>query len=65
MNRTENQMLLIRITLGLSPIHDPVIAVRTLFQEGRAAFEKLRGPECEHAYQWKPDALLSARKGGG
>lgn len=48
------QLMLIRVTLGLNPIHDPVEAIRVLFEEGREAFEKLRGPACEHAHEWGP-----------
>lgn len=51
--RVLNQMFLIRVTLGLNPIHDPVEAVRVLLEDGREAFEKLRGEPCAHAHQWK------------
>jgi hypothetical protein len=46
------QLTLIRVVLGLSPIHDPVEAVRVLHDEGREAFEKLRGARCDHAHEW-------------
>ena len=52
--RMQAQLLLIRVTLGLSPIHDPVTAVRVLYEEGKEAFEKLRGDPCAHAGSWKP-----------
>lgn len=52
--KLRSQMLLIRVTLGLNPVHDPVEAVRVLFEEGRKSFEQLRGPVCGHAHQWKP-----------
>ena len=48
------QLLLIRVTLGLSPVHDPVTAVRVLYEEGKEAFEALRGEPCQHAASWKP-----------
>lgn len=48
------QLLLIRVVLGLNPIHDPVEAIRVLYEDGREAFEKLRGPACAHSHQWKP-----------
>ena len=48
------QMLLIRVTLGLNPIHDVLTAVRVLHDEGREAFEKLRGERCDFAHEWKP-----------
>lgn len=56
MTREESQLLLIRVTLHLNPIHDPVEAVRVLYEEGRDAFERLRGEPCEYAAQWKPSA---------
>lgn len=43
-SREENQMVLIRALLGLKECHDPVYCVRILFDEGREAFEKMRGP---------------------
>lgn len=52
--KMRNELLLIRVVLGLSPAHDPVTAVRVLYEEGREAFEKLRGERCEYAHQWKP-----------
>jgi hypothetical protein len=54
LTKTENQMLLIRIILGLQPGHDPVECVRVLFSDGREAFENLRGPVCEFAHEWAP-----------
>lgn len=51
--RLESQMLLIRLILGLNPIHDVVEAVRVLHDEGPEAFAKLRGERCEYASQWK------------
>lgn len=54
LERLEAQTLLMRIELGLSPIHDLRLAVSVLFNEGREAFEKLRGPPCPHAHEWKP-----------
>lgn len=48
------ELLLIRALLGLNPIHDPVVCVRELFENGREAFEKLRGPVCDYAWQWSP-----------
>jgi hypothetical protein len=59
--RLEAQMHLIRVTLGLNPIHDVLTAVRVLHDEGREAFEKLRGPRCEHAHEWK-GPMAEARK---
>lgn len=52
--RMRAQLLLIRVTLGLSPADDPVAAVNVLFNEGRDAFEKLRGQGCDYAAQWTP-----------
>lgn len=49
------QLLLIRVVLGLSPIHDPVKCVQVLFEDGREAFEKLRGPKAESAADWTPE----------
>lgn len=48
------ELLLIRVVLGLNPIHDPVTCVRELFTNGRDAFEKLRAPACDYAWQWSP-----------
>ncbi len=48
------QITLIRTILGLSPIHDPVEAVRVLYDDGREAMEKLRGPFRTDAPLWKP-----------
>lgn len=46
--------LLMRVHLGLNPCHSLINAVRVLHDEGREAFEKMRGPRCEHAHEWKP-----------
>ena len=48
------QLTLIRSILGLSPLHDPVEAVRVLYTDGRDAMEKLRGPFRTDAALWKP-----------
>lgn len=48
------QMWRIRMLLGLNPVHDPSELVRVLYEEGREAFEKLRGEPCAHAHEWKP-----------
>ena len=50
----ENREFLMRVHLGLNPIHDLLECVRILHDEGREAFEKARGPRCEWAHQWKP-----------
>jgi hypothetical protein len=55
MSRSESQMLLIRVVLGLNPIHDPVEAVRILYEKGREEFEKVRGQGCYYAAEWRPD----------
>lgn len=56
--------LLIRVLLGLNPCHDTVESIRVLFEEGREAFEKMRGPACDWAVdnsvrvrltKWKSD----------
>lgn len=52
--RIQGQLLLIRVILGLNPAHDPVECVRVLYEEGREAFEKLRGEPCAHAAEWRP-----------
>lgn len=54
MTRTENQMLLIRVLLGLDPAHDPVEAVRILHDKGREEFERVRGQGCYYAAEWRP-----------
>ena len=46
------QLTLIRVVLGLSPIHDPVEAVRVLYEQGRPAFEATRGPFRDDAADW-------------
>lgn len=48
------EMLLLRIHLGLNPLHSVLHAVRVLHDEGRAAFEEMRGPRCAYAHEWKP-----------
>lgn len=53
-SRRDAEELLIRVHLGLSPIHSVLEAVRVLHDDGREAFEKMRGPRCEHAHEWKP-----------
>lgn len=52
--RLKAQMLLIRVTLGLSPYHDVLTAVQVLHAEGREAFEKMRGPKSDDAASWVP-----------
>lgn len=52
--KMRNQLLLIRVILGLSPIHDPVTAVQVLYEKGRVEFEIMRGSKCEYAHEWKP-----------
>jgi len=39
--KAEAEIILIRIILGLSPIHDTVAAVRVLHEQGRAALENI------------------------
>jgi hypothetical protein len=53
--RKDAREKLLRIHLGLNPGHDILEAVRVLYDDGREAFEKVRGPRCEYAHQWKPD----------
>lgn len=48
------ELLLIRAILHLNPIHDPVECVRILYEDGRDALEKVRGPKCEYATSWSP-----------
>lgn len=50
----ENREFLMRVHLGLNPIHDLMECVRILHDEGIEAFERVRGPRCEWAHQWKP-----------
>ena len=52
--RMRAQMMLMRVHLGLDPCHDILTAIRVLYDEGREAMEKMRGPRCEHAHLWKP-----------
>lgn len=42
-SKDEIDIRMIRSILGLSPIHDPVAAVRVLYEGGREAFLKARG----------------------
>ncbi len=46
--------LCLRIHLGLNPCHDIYEACHVLHDEGREAFERMRGPRCEWAHEWKP-----------
>ncbi len=48
------ELLLVRVKLGLSPLHSTVEAVRVLHDEGREAFEAMRGPACSHSSEWFP-----------
>lgn len=48
------QLLLIRVTLGLDPVHDPVVCVWELYENGREAMEKMRGPKSERSASWTP-----------
>ena len=48
------ELLLIRVTLGLSPAHDVLTCVRTLFEQGREEMEKLRGPKSDDSSYWAP-----------
>lgn len=43
-SKRDAEELLMRVHLGLSPIHSLLEAVRVLHDEGRDAFEKMRGP---------------------
>lgn len=52
--------LLMRVCLGLNPAHSLLEAVRVLHDDGREAFEKLRGPRCEFAHQWKPRSRFTS-----
>lgn len=52
--RMRAEILLMRVELGLSPIHDLRYCVRKLYEEGREAFEKARGPRCQHSHEWQP-----------
>lgn len=54
LNNMRAQHLLMHIHLGLNPAHDLLTCVRVLHDEGREAFEKLRGPRCDFAHEWKP-----------
>jgi hypothetical protein len=48
------ELMLMRVELGLDPCHDLLTCVRTLHNDGRDAFEKLRGPKCDYAHHWQP-----------
>jgi hypothetical protein len=50
----ESEILLIRVMLGLNPVHDVVECIRILFEQGREAFERVRGEPCEYAAEWRP-----------
>lgn len=50
----KNQLLVIRVELGLEPFHDVVAAVRVLHNEGREEFEKMRGEHSNRAVHWQP-----------
>lgn len=52
--RMRCELLLLRVELGLSPIHDLMTAVRTLHERGREEFEKMRGPAAENSADWFP-----------
>lgn len=52
--RMKAEMMLMRVCLGLEPIHDLLRCVQILHDEGREAFEKVRGPKCEHSHLWQP-----------
>lgn len=39
-----DKITLIKAVLKLSPVHDPVEAVRILYEEGHDCFEKIRLP---------------------
>lgn len=58
MTKEENQLFLIRVTLGLNPAHDPVECVRILYENGREKFDKVRGDRCDWAHEWKPSTAL-------
>ncbi len=53
-DRMRNTLMLVRMILGLNPAHDVRLAVQELHDNGREAFEKLRGPRCDHAHTWEP-----------
>lgn len=59
-SREQNQIFLIRVTLGLNPAHDPVECIRVLYEEGKNAFENLRGEPCTYAHEWKPAPVAQA-----
>lgn len=61
LNRLIAEVTLIRVVLGLNPVHSLQHAVEKLLRDGREAFEKERGDACEYAYQWAdrfPDRTL-------
>lgn len=55
--RVVSQMLLIKATLRLHPLHDPVEAIRVLLTDGREAFERLRGEPCDRVNEY-PEARM-------
>lgn len=52
--RMRCELLLMRVELGLGPIHDLRSCVSVLLNEGREAFEKIRGPKREDSHLWQP-----------
>jgi hypothetical protein len=52
--KRDAEELLMRIHLGLNPAHNLLNAVRVLHDEGREAFEAMRGARCAWAHEWKP-----------
>lgn len=54
LDRRNAQELCMRIHLGLNPAQDIFECLRVLHDEGREAFEALRGQRCEYAHEWKP-----------
>lgn len=49
LERLADKDLLIRVILGINPCHDTVESIRVLYEDGREAFEKMRGPACDYA----------------
>lgn len=60
MTHEENQMFLMRVMLGLAPYHDVLESVRILYDEGREAFEKVRGEPSKWAAEWRPASYRKA-----
>lgn len=52
--RMRAELMLIRVQLGLNPIHDLRYMIDKLYTQGREAFEKARGDPCEFAHAWCP-----------